>query len=101
VLEIEKVKSVPYAPISHPFVERLTGTIRREHLDHVLFWNAADLARKLNDFRAYYNAYRVHRSLDGVTPALRAGAPSATAAKLGSYAWKMHCRSLFQTPIPG
>ena len=101
MLEIEKVKSVPYAPISHPFVERLIGTIRRECLDHVFFWHALDLTRKLVEFQTYYNAYRVHRSLDGVTPALRAGAPSATAAKRGSYAWKMHCRSLFQTPIPG
>ena len=33
VLEIEELKSVPYAPISHPFVERLIATIRREFLD--------------------------------------------------------------------
>lgn len=38
VLEIEEIKSVPYAPTSHPFVERLIGTIRRECLDHMLFW---------------------------------------------------------------
>jgi hypothetical protein len=30
VLEIEELKSVPYAPVSHPFVERLIRTIRRE-----------------------------------------------------------------------
>ena len=37
VLEIEEIKSVPYAPVSHPFVERLIGTIRREYLDrHIL-----------------------------------------------------------------
>jgi putative transposase len=29
VLEIEEIKSVPYTPVSHPFVERLIGTIRR------------------------------------------------------------------------
>src|SRR5208337_22943 len=29
VREIEEIKSVPYAPVSHPFVERLIGTIRR------------------------------------------------------------------------
>ena len=30
VREIDEVKSVPYAPVSHPFVESLIGTIRRE-----------------------------------------------------------------------
>ena len=46
VLEIEEIKSVPYAPVSHPFVERLIGTIRREYLDRMFFWNAVDLMRK-------------------------------------------------------
>ena len=73
VLEIEEIKSVPYVPVSHLFVERLIGTIRREYLDRVLFWNALDLARKLGEFRDYYNAHRVHRSLDGTTPMQRAG----------------------------
>src|SRR5947209_16842833 len=82
VLEIEEIKSVPYAPVSHPFIERLIGTIRREYLDRVFFWNAADLARKLREFADYYNAYRVHRSLDGTTPAQRAGASSPAPASL-------------------
>jgi transposase InsO family protein len=73
VLEIEEVKSVPYTPVSHPFVERLIGTIRREYLDRTFFWNAVDLASKLYDFQTYYNAYRVHRSLDGTTPASGSG----------------------------
>jgi len=51
VLEVEEIKSVPYAPVSHPFVERLIGTIRREYLDRVFFWNAVDLARKLKGIR--------------------------------------------------
>jgi|GEM_PF-1511985 len=82
VLEIEEVKSVPYMPASHPFVERLIGTLRREYLDRVFFWNGADLARKLNNFRDYYNTHRVHRSLDGTTPAQRAGALSPTPLRL-------------------
>jgi putative transposase len=32
ILEIEPVKTVPYTPVSHPFVERLIGTIRRGFL---------------------------------------------------------------------
>lgn len=42
ILDVEEVKTVPYVPLSHPFVERLIGTIRHEFLDHVLFWNATD-----------------------------------------------------------
>jgi putative transposase len=53
ILEIDEIKTVPHVPLSHPFVERLVGTMRREFLDHVLFWNARDLERKLGDFQAY------------------------------------------------
>ena len=99
VLDIEEVKSIPYVPVSHPFVERLIGTIRREYLNHMFFWNAVDLARKLEDFRNYYNAHRVHRSLEGTTPAQRAGASSPLLADFNRYRWQQHCRGLFWTPI--
>jgi hypothetical protein len=49
------IKTVPYAPLSHPFVERVIGTFRRECLDRLLFWTAADLERKLVEFQRYYN----------------------------------------------
>jgi transposase InsO family protein len=99
VLAIEEVKSVPCAPVSHPFIERLIGTIRREYLDREFFWNAMDLTRKLAEFQDYYNPHRVHRSLAGDTPAQRAGAPSPAPAALDHYAWRPHCRGLFLTPI--
>ena len=70
-----------------------------QYLDRVFFWNAVDLARKLQEFRDYSNADRVHRSLDGTTPAQRAGASSPTPASLDRHAWRQHCRALFQTPI--
>jgi hypothetical protein len=47
ILEMVEIKTVPGVPFSHPFVERLIGTIRRECLDQTLFWTTADLA----DFR--------------------------------------------------
>jgi len=47
ILEVTEVKTVPHLPISHPFVERLIGTIRREYLDIVPFWNARDLGANL------------------------------------------------------
>ncbi len=98
VLEIDEVKSVPYTPVSHPFVERLIGTLRREYFDRVFFWNAVDLERKLTEFKTYFNAHRVHRALDGVTPSRCAGEPSPTLAALDQYGWQLHCRSLFHTP---
>ena len=54
VLEVTEIKTVPYVPLSHPFVERLIGTVRREYLDHTLFWTTADLETKLFDFQQYY-----------------------------------------------
>jgi hypothetical protein len=63
VREIHEVKLVPYAPVSHPFVERRIGTIRREYLDRAFFWNAVDQARKLEAFRDCYNGHRVHRAI--------------------------------------
>ena len=42
-----------YVPLSHPFVERLIGTVRRECLDRTLFWTTADLESKLLDFKTY------------------------------------------------
>src|SRR6476659_6065301 len=47
ILEIDEIKTVPHVPLSHPFVERLIGTMRREFLDQVLFWNGRDLERRL------------------------------------------------------
>ena len=38
VLEVTEIKVVPYVPLSHPFVERLIGAVRREYLDQNLFY---------------------------------------------------------------
>jgi putative transposase len=61
VLEIEEIKSVACVPASHPFIERLIGTVRRKYLDQVLFRNAAYPRRKPEAFRYYYNEDGVHR----------------------------------------
>ena len=95
VLGVTEVKTVPYLPISHPFVERLIGTIRRECLDRMLFWSRSDLEQKLSEFREFYNAHRAHASLDGRTPVQK---PKVVAA-LNRYRWQGHCRGLYQTPI--
>ena len=99
ILEIEEITSIPCTPVSHPFVERLIGTIRRGYLDRLFFWNARDLARKLGGFNDYYNEHRVHRSLDGITPAQHAGRLPIAPAALDRTVWQQHCRALFQIPV--
>jgi putative transposase len=96
VLEIEEIKSLPHVPMSHPFVERLIGSIRRELLDQTLFWTATDLENKLRDYQAYYNEHRCHSSREGMTPIASC---SAKVVDLNDYQWKKHCRGLFQLPV--
>jgi len=76
------IRAVLSWPISDPTrrliefaTHRLIGTVCREYLDRVFFWNAVDLGRKLGEWD-YYNEHRVHRSLEGTTPAHRAGVSS-------------------------
>ena len=95
VLSVTAVKSVPYVPMSHPFVERLIGTLRRECLDRLLFWSAPDLEKKLSAFQDFYNAHRAHASLEGRTPVQK----RKDVATLNHYRWKEHCSGLYQTPI--
>jgi len=99
ILDVDEIKSIPYTPRSHPFIERLIGTIRREFLDHTLFWNAVDLERKLELFKDYYNHSRTHASLDGNTPAVISGDRVVQPVSLHSHAWKMHCGGLFELPV--
>ena len=99
ILEIEEIKTVPYVPISHPFVERLIGTVRREYLDHVPFWNARDLDRKLSCYQDYYNRERPHQGIGGTIPESTSDGDARKAARLRDFRWKPCCRGLYQLPI--
>jgi putative transposase len=96
ILEVSEIKTVPYVPLSHPFVERLNGTIRSEYLDHLLFWTTVDLENKLLEFRTYFNNHRPHTSREGRTPNTPLSRPIAN---LHSFRWQPHCRALYQTPV--
>ncbi|WP_205422809.1 integrase core domain-containing protein [Seongchinamella sediminis] len=96
VLEIEEIKSIPHVPMSHPFVERLIGSIRRELLDQTFFWTATDLENKLRNYQAYYNERRTHSGQNGDTPVESTG---SNIVDITQYQWKNHCRGLFQLPV--
>jgi transposase InsO family protein len=102
ILDIEAIKSVPYTPTSHPFVERMIGTVHREFLDQTLFWNSLDLERKLSsfrEFREYFNESRVHSSLGGKTPTEVSEDGERQQADLRDYRWEPHCGGLMMLPI--
>jgi transposase InsO family protein len=96
VLDIEEIKSLPHVPMSHPFVERLIGSVRRELLDQTFFWTVTDLESKLRNYQRYYNEHRCHSSQDGVTPAETG---EKNIIDINRYQWKKHCRGLFELPI--
>ncbi len=99
ILDVTEIKTVPYVPLSHPFVERLIGTVRREFLDHVPFWGARDLQRKLHSFEKYYNHDRAHRGLRGAIPEAKPANAAQSIARLDNYRSKSSCRGLYQLPI--
>ena len=100
ILEIDGIKSVPGYPVSHPFVERIIGTARREYLDHLLFFNGRDLQNKLDQFQTYYNDIRTHSSLELKTPTAKAfgEASDKNVISIDHYRWKKHCNGLYQLP---
>ncbi len=99
ILEIEEIKSIPYTPTFHPFVERLIRICRNEVLDRSLFWTELDLQRKLDKFKVYFNEHRTHMGLDGNIPNQVAESKMSNVINIKNFRWKSHCCGLFQLPI--
>ena len=96
VLEIKEIKSLPHVPMSHPFGERLIGSIRRVLLDQTFFWTATDLDNKLHDYQRYFNQHRCHSSRNGTTPV---DTMYSNVVSIKDYRWAKHCRGLFEPPV--
>ena len=99
IKNIHEIKTLPHVPLSHPFIERLIGTIRCECLDKLFFWNQRDLENKLNEFKNYYNAFRAHSSLDSFTPAENYEGEKNKIISIKKYVWKSHCKNLVSLPV--
>ena len=84
--------------IQHAFIERLIGSIRREYLNRLLFWNERDLQNKLNRYKKYYNIHRAHSALDAKTPSMMNGSLK-NVVSINDYGWKQHGNNLFQLPM--
>src|SRR5438094_8785874 len=65
---VGEVLTAPHSPWQNSFAERLTGSIRRECLNHVLVLGERHLRRTLTRYFAYYHRARTHLSLDKDAP---------------------------------
>ncbi len=70
-LDIEQVPTAPRYPCQSPYVERVTGSIRRECLDHVIVLDERHLRRILREYVDYYHSCRTHLSLEKDAPEQR------------------------------
>ena len=61
----------PASPWQNGFAERLSGSIRRECLDHIIVFGEAHLRRILKSYADYHNSVRTHRSLHKDAPISR------------------------------
>ena len=101
ILEIDELKSIPGIPTSHPFIERVIGTTRREYLDRLFFFNRIDLLDKLDNFQEYCNNHRGHSSLGMKTPRRMAEENSTdkNVVFLDHHRWESGCNGLYQLPV--
>ena len=61
--EIDPKRTAFRSPWQNGTAERVVGSVRRELLDHVIVLNEDHLRRLLREYVDYYNAERVHTSL--------------------------------------
>jgi len=99
ILDIDEIKTVPYVPISHPFVERLIKSIRNELTDRILFYRSSDLQYKLEQYQNYFNENRTHMGLKGNIPIHAQNNTTKKVINIRQYHWKQHCRGLFNLPM--
>ena len=58
---------IPYgAPNASPHVERFMGTLKRECLNHFVFFSEGQLRRTASEFIAYYDTARPSQAIDGI-----------------------------------
>jgi len=67
-LGIKQIRTPVKAPRANAIAERWVRTIRNECLDHRLVFGHQHLQRTVDEFTAYYNRWRPHRSLGQKAP---------------------------------
>ena len=98
VLEIDVIKSLPQGPMSHSFVERLIGIVRREPLDRPFICTVTDLENKLREYQGCYNK---HRTRSGRGRPYSNRDYGTRGRQYRSLSLEKHCRGLLQPVAAG
>lgn len=96
---IDEIKTVPYCPWSHPFIERKIGSCRREFFDRALVYSKFDIESKFSSYVDYFNKYRVHSAHGGLTPNEKNGRRDLEKVDVENYGWKSTCGGMYHTPM--
>ncbi len=67
-LGMKQIRTPVKAPRANAIAERWVRTVRSECLDHLFIFGHQSLQRLLNEYLAYYNRWRPHRSLGQRAP---------------------------------
>lgn len=67
----EELVSAPRSPWQNAYVERLSGSIRRESTDHIIPMGETRLLLTVRAYAEYYNTDRPQQSLAGNSPTPR------------------------------
>ncbi len=58
----------PGKPVENTFIESFNGKLRHECLNQYYFSNLEEAKNRIDGWRIWYNEFRPHSSLDGLTP---------------------------------
>ncbi|MEU4743700.1 integrase core domain-containing protein [Actinosynnema sp. NPDC023658] len=76
--DLRVIKSAPQAPRMNTHCERVTGTIRRELLDHILMLSETHARQVLTTYENHYNRYHPTRPETSYRPRLNGILPRYT-----------------------
>jgi|GEM_PF-1101638 len=68
---IKHRRGKPYSPRSNAQIERFNETIKHEALNFLFLFSTKQLRKMVDEFIDYYNNYRPHQGIYGITPNMK------------------------------
>lgn len=69
VSEIKRLRIPPRYPTMNCYAERSLQSVKFELINHVRVETVEEIQRLLDDYQVWFNEYRAHQTLNGMTPA--------------------------------